>query len=638
MNFLLPLLVGGPDMAKLKNISPRYMEITSNINSFNNIRKFYTEARNSNDNGNSKDIHLGSYLAGLFEGDGYISISKPGSKSNSLSLSITFHLKDLPWAKKLKEVTGFGWIRIKGEDNACVLTFHTIAGLIYVVSLMNSYLKTPKLKKFNDLIDILNTRYGTTFEKHSSALAQYFSKDAWLAGFAEADSSFGIIFTKKETDELGKTIKKRRVACRFRIEQRMVCPHTNESYEPLFKNIAAFLSVNLNVVNRASGKSYFNITAKSRESLSILQNYFNTYPLFGSKYLDYQDWLKVVDLILSQSHYEDKNLDLIEELKNGMNHNRNNLNWDRLPLLGEKVIQGIPREYIRCCSNIKYHSTNCKDNKFKGYLAGLFEGDGHIWIQKPSENKKKHNPRFCITFGMVNEPLAKKFLELIGSGFIRYKREDNACVLVVSPVIGLKKVVYLLNGELRTPKIRKLYELIDWLNKNHNTNLTKLPLKESPLSEDGWLSGFIDSDGSFSVQHTRLEDGAKKRKISCRLRIEQRMLDPITNESYSKVLTDIANFLNCNLLTRKQKFTGNEYYTLAAASKTSLGIIVNYLEKHTLFSSKYLNYKDWKEIVLLIIENKHYTKEGIEKIDSVRKVMNRQRTHFTWDHLDILYW
>jgi hypothetical protein len=62
---------------------------------------------------------------------------------------------------------------------------------------------------------------------------------------------------------------------------------------------------------------------------------------------------------------------------------------------------------------------------------------------------------------MKNEPLAKKLLELIGSGFIRYKSQDNAYVLVVSRVIGLKKIVNIINGELRTPKIHQLYKLID---------------------------------------------------------------------------------------------------------------------------------------------------------------------------------
>lgn len=76
----------------------------------------------------------------------------------------------------------------------------------------------------------------------------------------------------------------------------------------------------------------------------------------------------------------------------------------------------------------------------------------------------------------------------------------------------LKRIVNLLNGELRTPKIHQLHALIDWLNKNHSTDITKLPLKNSPLLNDGWLSGFIDSDGSFSVLHTKTENGAKKKE------------------------------------------------------------------------------------------------------------------------------
>lgn len=228
---------------------------------------------------------------------------------------------------------------------------------------------------------------------------------------------------------------------------------------------------------------------------------------------------------------------------------------------------------------------------------------------------------------MKNKPLAKKLLELIGSGFIRYKLQDNACVLTVSSVKGLKKIVKLINGELRTPKIYQLYNLIDWLNKNHNTNIVKLPLKKSPLSEDSWLSGFIDSDGSFSVQHTKLENGAKKRKISCRLRIEQRMFDPITNESYLHILTDIANFLNCSVLTRTQRSTGNKYYILTASNRKSLNIILNYVNKYPLYSSKYLDYKDWEKIVLLILDNKHYTEEGINQVEFVKKKIWIEEEH-----------
>ena len=58
------------------------------------------------------------------------------------------------------------------------------------------------------------------------------------------------------------------------------------------------------------------------------------------------------------------------------------------------------------------------------------------------------------------------------------------------------------------------------------------------------------------------------------MRIEQRMIYLITNGSYFNVLNEIATFLGCNLLTRKQKSTNNEYYTLAASSRKSLLIII----------------------------------------------------------------
>jgi len=302
-----------------------------------------------------------------------------------------------------------------------------------------------------------------------------------------------------------------------------------------------------------------------------------------------------------------------------------------------KALLGINVHHVKICDSSSSIISIDKINKnnISSYLAGLFEGDGHIWISKDNV-KKKHNPRFCITFSLKNEPLAKKLLGLIEFGHVRYKPKDNACVLIVSPVKGLKRIVDLINGELRTPKINQLFNLIDWLNNNHNSNIKKLPVNNKPLRDNSWLSGFIDADGSFSVQHTKVENNAKKRKVSCRLRIEQRMLDPVTKISYFSVLNQIAKFLGCKLLTRKQLSTNNEYYTLAASNRKSLLVIVNYLELYPLFSSKYLDYKDWNKAVKLILTDKHYTEKGLIEIDLIRNNMNKNRTYFNWDHLSKL--
>lgn len=283
-------------------------------------------------------------------------------------------------------------------------------------------------------------------------------------------------------------------------------------------------------------------------------------------------------------------------------------------------------------SNIRHLTTKVVKNELGSYIAGLFEGDGHIWIQK-IKSGKNHNPRFCITFGLKNEPLAKKLLDIIESGFIRYKNSDNACVLVISSVAGLKRIVSLINGKLRTPKIRQLEALINWLNKNHKANISILPLCDSSLSSDAWLSGFIDADGSFFVQYTKKET-AKKRKISCRLRVEQRMIDLVSNNSYFSILNKIAIFLHCNLLTRVQSATGNTYYTLTASSLESLKVIIDYLAKYPLYSSKYLDYKDWEIVAMLRLNNEHYSEDGIIKVELAKASMNNNRIYFNWDHLN----
>jgi cytochrome c oxidase subunit 1 len=82
-NFLLPLLVGGPDMAKQRDIQvrrhtynstikfteKRYYSTSNKSNSNNNVSKMKTEMKM--EMLENKSI-FSSYLTGLFEGDGHI--------------------------------------------------------------------------------------------------------------------------------------------------------------------------------------------------------------------------------------------------------------------------------------------------------------------------------------------------------------------------------------------------------------------------------------------------------------------------------------------------------------------------------------------------------------------------------------
>lgn len=115
------------------------------------------------------------------------------------------------------------------------------------------------------------------------------------------------------------------------------------------------------------------------------------------------------------------------------------------------------------------------------------------------------------------------------------------------------------------------------------------------------------------------------------------MLDPVSKVSYIHILTKICEFLNCNLKTRKQASTSNEYFNITAYSRVSLSILISYFSKFPLYSSKYLDYKDWEQASLLLLNNNHYTKLGTDEIDNIKNNMNLKRTYFNWHHLEGLY-
>ena len=162
---------------------------------------------------------------------------------------------------------------------------------------------------------------------------------------------------------------------------------------------------------------------------------------------------------------------------------------------------------------------------FGAYLAGLWEGDGHIKI-----NKFRHcRPSFHISFNILDNIFAQRLLDALSVykivGTLTYKRKENVCVLNIYSIAGLKGIVNLINGKLRSPKAYQLAFLINWLNQKHNTNIQKLPINKLGISEDAWLAGFIDADGYCGVA---FRESRGKTYVGCQFELSQRTLCPKT--------------------------------------------------------------------------------------------------------------
>jgi len=163
-------------------------------------------------------------------------------------------------------------------------------------------------------------------------------------------------------------------------------------------------------------------------------------------------------------------------------------------------------------------------------------------------------------------------------------------------------------------------------------NIAKIIRNKKDLWEDNWLSGFIDADGSFSINLSK-NNKLEIRNIKLCLTLEQRMIDPVSSESYKFIMEYIAKFLSTNLRIVTQKNRNRSYYRIVGSSYLSRSIIIKYLTIYPLYSSKYLSYFDWKEASIIKTKNKVLSEEEKNIILNLKLNMNNKRTKFTWDHL-----
>ena len=175
-----------------------------------------------------------------------------------------------------------------------------------------------------------------------------------------------------------------------------------------------------------------------------------------------------------------------------------------------------------------------------------------------------------------------------------------------------------------------LHKLIDFLNKKYSLSLIKESLNTNDLNTNHWLSGFIDADGGFYIRHS-------PSSINCFFYLEQRMIYPANNESYSPLFEIIVNFLNAKLGIRKRLLASgasdNSYYIIRVENRLSCLSLIDYLDKYPLLSSKYLDYINWKAAFNILISKRIKTDQDKKNIYNYKNTMNDKRTYFNWDHL-----
>ena len=282
------------------------------------------------------------------------------------------------------------------------------------------------------------------------------------------------------------------------------------------------------------------------------------------------------------------------------------------------------------------------------YLAGLIEADGSIAVHNKNSKSKRYRPKILIVFSIPDKPLGEKLSSITKIGKLYNKPKQGCVIWCIQKTEDVIKMINLINGYMRTPKIEAVHRAVNWFNEFDGYSLDILTLDKSDIDSNAWLAGFTDGDGNFSINLTnRKKKGnitSKRVQIFFRLELRQTYHRDVPiiqgGTSYFEILDKIARYLGVNLYSRSRIQKDKVFYSYMVISHNiqSHNKVISYFNRFPLYSSKYLAYLDWKQVLteLMLREGKPLAKEDISRVETIKAQFNNKRVSFNFAHLNFL--
>jgi hypothetical protein len=109
----------------------------------------------------------------------------------------------------------------------------------------------------------------------------------------------------------------------------------------------------------------------------------------------------------------------------------------------------------------QFNKTLISNYKLRSYLAGLIEGDGTFAIHDKNSTAKKYRPMIIIVFNINDLPLANYLQKLTNCGKVYNKPNRGYVLWQIQDIVSVFKIITLINGYMRTPKIEALHRTIN---------------------------------------------------------------------------------------------------------------------------------------------------------------------------------
>ena len=156
-------------------------------------------------------------------------------------------------------------------------------------------------------------------------------------------------------------------------------------------------------------------------------------------------------------------------------------------------------------------------------------------------------------------------------------------------------------------------------------NLTDADNQQERLIKIGWVVGFVDGEGCFSINFIRQPERANRKGYKTGFQVAHEFAVTQGAKSISS-LRELASFFGVGHVfvnTRQDNHTENLYRYVVRRREDLTKVVVPFFERNPLRTSKRDDFHKFVMCLRLIETGDHLTREGLARIAEITETMNR---------------
>jgi hypothetical protein len=159
-------------------------------------------------------------------------------------------------------------------------------------------------------------------------------------------------------------------------------------------------------------------------------------------------------------------------------------------------------------------------------------------------------------------------------------------------------------------------------------NPTSADNQQERLIKRGWIIGFVDGEGCFSISFVRQPNRSKRNGYKTGYQVSHEFVVTQGQKSVSCLL-ELKDFFGVGQITVNRRYDDHKEHLhryVVRRRNDLLNVIIPFFARYPMHSAKRLDFDKFVRAVSLIAAGHHLTHEGLIEIAKIAETMNRQKS------------